>query len=1007
MPTLGEPDLQLLERLGAGLAIVDPAGKVVHWSDHAAQILGISARQAMGKPWTALLTLIRGDGTGGSTLRVEILQPGGWHGPLQARLRDGRTIWLRAHVQSVSLPKFDGKPGVAALFWDGEGPDRPVSGPEAAQLPYRDLFRLSPEALLLTDLGGVIVDANDAAAALLRATPEQLVGKVLMSFLAGQSEDDAERALAELRECGSFVRHVPVLPLAGDAFPAEVIVSLGAPAVGLVLVRIHDESRDQRVELMLRDLASLTPRSESLLAVSDVAKQAVEIVASTWGASASLAILDSSDGFSLAAGTSTPEAIRATLSGIDPARSPLALLLREADGPLEMDLGAAGSPDWARRARALGLTTLRATPILHEGRRIGSIVLLWGGDEPCPLDAVRLEQIGRHVGQAIGTTATLWKERRDAEIRRSLAGSARIGGVVVEQMTDAIVTTDAANRVTAINPAAERLYGFSEDDAIGSSLDELIEQLQLDGSPLGSEGMAEAAVMGYWHARVVHRPLVGSLAGRYLVVDLSLTSFRDDEHEPAGLIAMSHEVTTSAQLESEAAALSSLAVATGRARTRREAAEAALERLCEATMADSGLIVTWRDTGRITVEASRGLSPELLHLIGESDVVDLAGILEEPGEIVAFETLKSAGDGGYLASLIGKEGLTTGFLAPLRSRDESVGLLALGARNPAWGRPSDAVIFQAAAQVVGALESARLMERLADGLEQERRLTDQLEGLISLTLLPQDELPEEAIAHLLLERIVAALGADGGFVAREAGEHLKVLAAVGTPVEVPAIAETEPANSFRFWGRLLEDPRGGAFHERLAEAISVEPPLQPIVELGVTSYAVFPIEEGDRLLGAFLCYFARPNEADQVDERNVEAVGRIISIAYANVRMRSGLAEAAEHERRLTAELRALQELTLLGATTDDLGRLAHETIEAVVVATGASGGGYILVDPVSSRVDPITWVGRPSRSWAEFDESPRIPDDWPPLAQLNADEGIWLPTPKHQPAYRKWCAAV
>ncbi len=279
-------------------------------------------------------------------------------------------------------------------------------------------------------------------------------------------------------------------------------------------------------------------------------------------------------------------------------------------------------------------------------------------------------------------------------------------------------------------------------------------------------------------------------------------------------------------------------------------------------------------------------------------------------------------------------------------------------------------------------------------MEQERRLTDQLEGLISLTLLPQDELPEEAIAHLLLERIVAALGADGGFVAREAGDRLKVLAAVGTPAEVPAIAETEPANSFRFWGRLLEDPRGGAFHERLAEAISVEPHLQPMVELGVTSYAVFPIEEGDRLLGAFLCYFARPNEAAQVDERNVEAVGRIISIAYANVRMRSGLAEAAEHERRLTAELRALQELTLLGAATDDLGRLAHETIEAVVVATGASGGGYILVDPLSSRVDPITWVGRPSRSWAEFDESPRVPDDWPPLAQLNADEGIWLPPP-------------
>jgi PAS domain S-box-containing protein len=992
--TLAESDLQLLERLGAGLAIVDPAGKVVLWNDHAARIIGIPARQALGSPWTDCLTLIRGDGTGGSTLGVEALQPGGWQGPLQARIRDGRTIWLRAHIQPIGLPKFDGKLGMAALFWEGESPDRTASGPEAVQLPYRDLFLHSSEALLLTDVGSVIIDANDAAVALLRATPEELVGKVLMSFLVGQTEGDADKARAELLECGSFVRHAPVQPLTGEPFPAEVIVSLGAPAAGLALVRIRDQSQDEQLDRMLRDLASLTPRNEALLAVSDVAKRAVEIVAATWGASASLAILDSPEGFSLAAGSSTPEAIRATLSGVDPARSQLALLVREAEVPFEMDLGAADAPDWARRARALRLTSLRATPILHDGHRIGSMVLLWAGDAPCTLDDTQMELMGRHVGQAIGGTATLWKEHREAELRRSLAGSARIGGVVVEQMTDAIVTTDAANRVTAINPAGERLYGFSEDDAVGSRLDEVIEQLRLDGSPLGPEGTAEAGVMGYWHDRVIHRPLVGSLAGRHIVVDLSLTSFRDDQHAPAGLIAMSREVTTSAHLESEAAALSSLAVATGRARTRREVAEAALERLCEATMADSAIIATWRETGGITVEASRGLSRELLDILRDSDIPDLATALEKPGEIVAFEALSSFRDGGELASLIGKEGIKTGFLVPLRSRDESVGLLAMGARNPAWGRPSDAVIFQAAAQVVGALESARLMERLEHGLEQERRLTAQLEGLMGLTLLPQGEISEEAMAQLLLERIVAALGADGGFVAREAADRLKVVASFRMPAATAAAVESQPARSLHFWKRLLADPGGGAFHERVAEAASTEPSLQPLVDNGVTSSAVFPIREDNRLLGAFSCFFSRPNEATDVDERNVEAVGRIISIAYANVRMREGLAQAAEHERRLTAELRVLQELTLLGASTDDLGRLAQETIEAVVAATGASGGGYILVEPTSARIDPITWVGQPSRSWVSFNESPRIPDDWPPLTQLTADQGIWLSQP-------------
>ncbi len=266
---------------------------------------------------------------------------------------------------------------------------------------------------------------------------------------------------------------------------------------------------------------------------------------------------------------------------------------------------------------------------------------------------------------------------------------------------------------------------------------------------------------------------------------------------------------------------------------------------------------------------------------------------------------------------------------------------------------------------------------------------------MGLTLLPQGEISEEAIAQLLLERIVAALGADGGFVAREADGRFRVVASFHAPADIQEAAEARPASSFRFWERLLTEPGGGAFRERLADVAALDPDFRPITERGVAAQAVFPIREGNSVLGAFLCFFSGPDEATEVDERNVEAVGRIISIAYANVRMREGLAEAAEHERRLTAELRALQELTLLGASTDDLSRLAQETIEAVVVATGASGGGYILVDPSSENVDPITWVGWPSQSWASFSDAPSIPHDWPSFGQL-ADGGIWLSESTH-----------
>src|SRR5450759_1320496 len=99
-----------------------------------------------------------------------------------------------------------------------------------------------------------------------------------------------------------------------------------------------------------------------------------------------------------------------------------------------------------------------------------------------------------------------------------------------------------------------------------------------------------------------------------------------------------------------------------------------------------------------------------------------------------------------------RNGIETGFLVSLRVRDDPIGFLALGSRRTTWMRPRDEVVLQMASQVANALENARLMERLEHGLDQERRLTAQLETLMGLTLLPQGELDESTMAWFLLER---------------------------------------------------------------------------------------------------------------------------------------------------------------------------------------------------------------------------------------------------------------
>lgn len=49
---------------------------------------------------------------------------------------------------------------------------------------------------------------------------------------------------------------------------------------------------------------------------------------------------------------------------------------------------------------------------------------------------------------------------------------------LVEAVGDAIVASDAGGAITLWNPAAERMFGFTENEALGQSLDIIIPQRQ-------------------------------------------------------------------------------------------------------------------------------------------------------------------------------------------------------------------------------------------------------------------------------------------------------------------------------------------------------------------------------------------------------------------------------------------------------------------------------------------------------------------------------------------------
>jgi PAS domain S-box-containing protein len=991
---LAVEDLQLFERLEAGIVVTDGAGIVVRWNAHARRLLGLSAKAAVGQPLTELLSVMSGADIAGPEVRAAAKQPGGWHGLTQLRLAAAGDVWVRAHVQVIRLSPTDDRPAQVALLWPDPGPIAEGGAGGPAQLPYSDLLRRSPEALFLIGLDAGIVDASDAGAALFQTMRAEIIGKSIASYIPGLTPASLDGARKELLRAGSILREAVIKRPTGESNSVELIITLASPIkAGLALVRIRDLTEVRQFDAVLRSLDDLATMARTTWEMDAVVDRAIEIATAVCHTDIAMVAVTSSGAIRYAAGSAVSKSACAHLAAVASGEPRSPGQLPEIDGPLQIDLAQDSvEPALAEHLRAYGCRNLRATPLWFGDRQVGGLFLFWIGPAPEDHDFHQLEIVGRLVGIAIGNVELRNERLQEARRRTSLEVPARLGAIVVNQMTDGILTTDAQRNVTAVNPAAERLYGFRAEDAVGRPIDEVLQQTALDGNSIGQEWIDSIRAAGDWQGRVVHRPLIGPFAGRNIVVDLSITILHDESQRPAGAVGLSREVAASSRLDSDGVALAAVAVAASRSRTRQEVANAVLERLCEVTMADFAVIGTWGGEANQQIEASRGLSEEVLQIIGMLVMPELSSALDQAIPIVSIEKIGEWLAGTDAGATIVRSGITTGFLVSLRVRDDAIGFLGLGSRRATWTRPRDEVVLQMASQVGNALENARLMERLEYGLSQERRLTAQLETLMGLTLLPHGDISEETIAQVLLDRIVVALGADGGFVVRESGGRFKVVASRNLAAQMREMAELLAPDAFQFWRRLESVENGGAFYDDFAVDANAEFGPRMMSVAGVSAQAVFPVREGERLTGAFLCFFSGSDERRaHVDDRNVEAVGRIISIAYANVRLSEGLAKAAEHERRLTAELRALQELTLLGASTDDMNRLAEETIEAVVLATGATGGGYILIDALSARVTPMAWVGPPSPSWPDTDEMPQTPSDWPPFAQLQPDDGIWL----------------
>ena len=98
---------------------------------------------------------------------------------------------------------------------------------EAERQRYQDLFDSAPEGYLVTDLNGIIQEANHAATAALDVDQEFLAGKPLLVFVSEEYRKTFHDRLAELRTATGTAQdwEIGLQPRHGTPFPVSMTVT--------------------------------------------------------------------------------------------------------------------------------------------------------------------------------------------------------------------------------------------------------------------------------------------------------------------------------------------------------------------------------------------------------------------------------------------------------------------------------------------------------------------------------------------------------------------------------------------------------------------------------------------------------------------------------------------------------------------------------------------------------------------------------------------------------------
>lgn len=189
----------------------------------------------------------------------------------------------------------------------------------------------------------------------------------------------------------------------------------------------------------------------------------------------------------------------------------------------------ANDPVWREDAAVYGFNTLMVLPIRDNGTIYGTLQVFSADHSFSSTEVDLLKELAGDVGFGI-KTLRIRDAHRDAEERlRYQAG-------LLENIPDAVISTDLDFHIRSWNKGAEHIYGWTEAEVLGKTTSEVLKTRLLDGSSATGERFIER---GGWKGEVLEFRRDGTPVN----ILSSASVVKNAAGEPIGVVGVNRDIT--------------------------------------------------------------------------------------------------------------------------------------------------------------------------------------------------------------------------------------------------------------------------------------------------------------------------------------------------------------------------------------------------------------------------------------------------------------------------------